>query len=860
MKNTKGISMISLVIAIIVTIILIGIATTAGYRYIVEGNKAKAEAVISIISEAAYRRQNDLSSGVATAYYEGYSFLVDGAEKYLEMTGLPADDKINIAGEPVADGIPDCLQENGAKWYLFDAESAKALGIYEAERFITRNISYPAGLDEDEVTLVLADYSSGAGYLVNMPTDAISDSVRQEGGCLNSPTGNHNYKIIATCTKPALCIYCGEADPLTPALGHDFSDPTCTTAGICRRCGAVDPENGPLGHLMISNADMADVNIVEALNRRDCRIYVNTDGNLDSANVAAWVTDALKHWHECIRCGEKTEEKAHSKGDVPIDKDFHYTICSECGWESIKAKHVFIYTSLTSDTHMRKCKICLYEETHADTGWLPGNPDYHHRICKENSECNNDKLIVDGNETKIIFKEAHYDLNDDLICDVCGQSLDKDPPHGFDDHKDSYGKMIDATTSTIIVEAFTTDEHAGVKYYQFGIYNPDTKKIDWHEKKESNADGTGVDTFDNLKPDTEYDIYVKAFDEIGNVTEPYKIPDTKTEKFPKFYGLTNIPDDYVRGPIYAGIAPIETELENIVVEYSLDNGNTWTFIPIADIETEIITLTKETEKVMIRFADDANPKNTSDIWEYVIEKIDITPPTVDIATKAGDNNEILATYHVARVTLADAKSGLASKTEVRYAWSTSNTEVPTNFETILTENDVTASNVSFNLVTPQGANGTYYLWILEGVKDRVGNPTTEPVCSEFAFVVDDEEVEVTNIRMEDLSPAVEKEFLFVKTDGVVTISFETNKKLGVEPVVTLNGKKVTIVTSEDGLSHRGVITITDSFEEGILELEISNIVSESGKVNTKTYTNEDLTVGPVIYDRTLPVLEYISKQ
>ena len=113
--------------------------------------------------------------------------------------------------------------------------------------------------------------------------------------------------------------------------------------------------------------------------------------------------------------------------------------------------------------------------------------------------------------------------------------------------------------------------------------------------------------------------------------------------------------------------------------------------------------------------------------------------------------------------------------------------------------------------------------------------------------------------MLDLSPAVDAEYLFVKTSGMVTISFDTDKILGEDAVVTLNGNKVTM-QSTDGLSHVGAIQITDDFEEGILQLSISNIVSETGKVNPQTYSNDDLVEGPVINDRTIPAFEYISKQ
>ena len=72
MMNKRGISMISLIIIIIVTIILIGVATTAGYRYLEEANQLKAKSLGSLVGMSAGRRQNDLSSGIANNYYEGY--------------------------------------------------------------------------------------------------------------------------------------------------------------------------------------------------------------------------------------------------------------------------------------------------------------------------------------------------------------------------------------------------------------------------------------------------------------------------------------------------------------------------------------------------------------------------------------------------------------------------------------------------------------------------------------------------------------------------------------------------------------------------------------------------------------------
>lgn len=854
MKRNKGITMISLVIIIVVTVILIGIASTAGYRYIVEGNKIKSEAVVSLVGEAAYRRQNDLTSGVAIAYYEGYSFDIEknADTKYKEITGLPEEDENT-------NNIPDCLEETGAKWFLFDAESAEGLGVVETERFITRNISYIPAIDEDVVKLVLADYTTGAGYLVNIPKDVIDDTIRRDGGCLNSPDGIHDYKIIATCTKPAQCIYCGDADPLTPALGHDFTEPTCTSSGVCRRCGDVDPDHGPLGHLMISNKDIKDANLIAVMTAKDCIMYPN-GLDVDSTTEAAWITDALKHWHECIRCGIKYEEREHSKGYISQDDTYHYQLCSLCGWESIKTKHVFVYEILTLNTHLKKCSICDYQEIHSDTGWIDTHPDYHYKLCHDVDPCHDSKVIIDGVETDVLFKEAHYDLDYDLSCDICGRSMDIDPPHAFGSDEKYYGKTIATTTSSITVEAYTEDEGIGVDYYNFGIVNINTGAIEWMPAIYPTSPTSAVQyKFENLKDDTEYAIYVKATDKSGNSTSPYKIPDTKTDAFPNFNGLTNIPDDYVKGPIYAGMAPIDTDLTNITVQYSLNDGQTWTGVPITDITTARITLTEEKETVLIKMTDDANPVNESGTWEYVIERIDKTPPVVEIQPSKDDDNTVLAIYHMATVTISDAKSGIAPDTEVKYAWSTSNTVVPTEFEVLYTKNLETASRVSFEISTPREVMGNYYLWILKGVEDRVGNPTTDDVCSGMYFNIDDVDVKVTNIKMLDLEPAVANEILFVRTNGYVTVSFDTDKKLGAEAYVTLNGYKVDMNTT-DGLTHSGTLRITDEFTEGELQLGISNIVSEAGRLSNQTYTNDDLTEGPVIYDKTLPALNYISKQ
>ncbi|MBR5871890.1 MAG: hypothetical protein IKZ09_12725, partial [Clostridia bacterium] len=48
----------------------------------------------------------------------------------------------------------------------------------------------------------------------------------------------------ATCTKPQVCIECGES--MGESLGHDYTDATCTKPQICTKCDEIVGE--PLGH------------------------------------------------------------------------------------------------------------------------------------------------------------------------------------------------------------------------------------------------------------------------------------------------------------------------------------------------------------------------------------------------------------------------------------------------------------------------------------------------------------------------------------------------------------------------------------------------------------------------------------
>ena len=865
--NKKGISMISLVIVIIVIIILVGIATTAGYRYINRINDLKAEALGTTIGDAALRRQNDVTSGVSDRFYDGYLFDINLAN-YSLIEFLPKEDaNTNV--------IPDCLEEEGALWYLFDAESATNLGVDKTEEFLTRNVAYyvvTPDTDEDLVRVVLADYTSGQGYYVRMPASVMKTAiVNSASACPNSPNGMHKF-TVATCTEDSECIYnCGTNEG-PRALGHNWVESTCTADGYCARCGVINPDDLAKGHLLISNDDIDDDELIAKLAATDSYMIVSSS----DSDEPAWVADVNKHWNECKRCGIRLEEEVHTRAFRAIDDETHQETCSKCGWESVVSKHKLTHTSITDNTHKVECSACMYESIHRDTGWIngytsewpDGHPIFHFRICNVNEACNDLSIDVNGVDTKVIYKEAHYDHNNDYLCDVCGRDIDYTPPanFGYEDYG-SYGKVYQATTSTITLEAFTVDLESKVTYYQFGILNS-SGTIDWRDDvvNVSNATDVARYTFNNLKANTQYTFYVRAADRHGNINSPYKIVGA-TVGFPNFENIRNVPDTFKKPPVNIGVVPVETDIPNIRLEYRQNEGAWQGPYPPASSSSSLYTamnnlqieLNEEKEVIDFKFIDDEG--NESRVWTYTVECVDATPPTVTVVPKQGDDYTQSALRHQATITLKDTLSGIDKDTEVRYAWSTSNTVAPTEYETVRTENLDIAERVSFDVVTPEGLNGEYYIWVLKGIKDAAGNETTENVVCNMRFVIDDEPAVLSNIKMLDVtpSPEVPDEHLFVKTGGEVTVTFTASKDLAADPIVRINGVNVDSIT-HSGRNWTCKITIDSSFKEGILELYIGDVVSINGRVSTTTYSNDDLVEGPVFYDKTLPVVNYIKKR
>ena len=120
----------------------------------------------------------------------------------------------------------------------------------------------------------------------------------------------HNYSE-ATCTKPSLCISCGEEKE--KARGHSWNEANCTMPRSCVICGSVSEETP--GH------KFSEATCVKA---PKCTVCGKVDG------------EALGHTTDngiCERCGEKQKKTwSGHKGGNPIV--YQSGICRRHGWDT----------------------------------------------------------------------------------------------------------------------------------------------------------------------------------------------------------------------------------------------------------------------------------------------------------------------------------------------------------------------------------------------------------------------------------------------------------------------------------------------------------------------------------------------
>jgi hypothetical protein len=200
MRDSKGISMISLIVTIVAIILLSSLAIGTGTKYIRETRAQNKETFIRIMSSAVARRQEDVNLNSVSYPYLGY-FINDST--MFERVFVPK--------------VQDPITFEDSTWYIVDTATARELGVKEPERYIeTIEETYT-----EEITVALVDYRSAAVYLIDINSSEV-------GGLPNVGTGpvlGHTHRYVdydsyPTCTEPRKCADCGFID--AEATGHKY--------------------------------------------------------------------------------------------------------------------------------------------------------------------------------------------------------------------------------------------------------------------------------------------------------------------------------------------------------------------------------------------------------------------------------------------------------------------------------------------------------------------------------------------------------------------------------------------------------------------------------------------------------------
>lgn len=200
MRDSKGISMISLIVTIVCIILLSSLAIGTGTKYIREARTRNRETFITVMSSAVARRHEDTNLNSISYPYLGY-YINDGV----------VFDKI------FAPKVQEDIVFEDATWYVIDTTTARELGVREPEKYIeTVDENYA-----EEITVALVDYETARVYLINAYSSEISGLENAGGGPVLGHTHRYvDYDSYPNCTEPRKCADCGFID--AEALGHVY--------------------------------------------------------------------------------------------------------------------------------------------------------------------------------------------------------------------------------------------------------------------------------------------------------------------------------------------------------------------------------------------------------------------------------------------------------------------------------------------------------------------------------------------------------------------------------------------------------------------------------------------------------------
>lgn len=176
-------------------------------------------------------------------------------DEFAYLADINGDDKINAADARIALRMSASLEDLfkfGEEYHLHDYETVILKNASCTEEGNKQDVCKICNKITKEVVIEKTAHT----YVDKIEKEATC-SVAGEKHSVCSSCGDvvvstieklaHSY-TDATCTKPKMCIHCG--DKIGVALGHDYQAATCTQAKRCKICGT--REGMPLEHTVVN--------------------------------------------------------------------------------------------------------------------------------------------------------------------------------------------------------------------------------------------------------------------------------------------------------------------------------------------------------------------------------------------------------------------------------------------------------------------------------------------------------------------------------------------------------------------------------------------------------------------------------
>lgn len=342
MRNSKGISMISLIVTVLCTILLASLAIGTGTRYIRESRSKDRAAFISVMSNAVVRRHADTALNSIAYPYLGYR--INDSVKF-ETIFVPK------VSEPIK-------YENGI-WYVLDTTTARELGVQEPERYVaTIDLNY-----EEMVKVALVDYATGKVYLIDVNADEMGtfDSIT------SGPVSGHEHRYLseATCTEAKKCEDCGfideeakghqygEENRPEPASGDEENSHFNRKCIICNMQGGYEPHNFEFEHFIKDEEWYHKSKCTVCEYEKKFGLEVEERCTEELRTIETEPDRSVYHIHFCRICEHTVEKERHNIQYRSIGVDMHEKYCADdCGYKGVEEFHV------DESVVDEKCDLC----------------------------------------------------------------------------------------------------------------------------------------------------------------------------------------------------------------------------------------------------------------------------------------------------------------------------------------------------------------------------------------------------------------------------------------------------------------------------------------------------------------------